>query len=97
MSASGTLRRVGLARTDVSEGIFASFLRSDLRLLVNANAVPTSPTLVTLMMEAIFFSLRSDLIRATRRHIPADGILLSHRRENLKSYILPISFSFYCK
>jgi hypothetical protein len=26
--------------------------------------------------------------RSTRRHIPEDGILHSHRRENLKSYIL---------
>jgi hypothetical protein len=28
------------------------------------------------------------LIRATRRNIPEDGILHSHRRENLKSYTL---------
>jgi hypothetical protein len=27
------------------------------------------------------------LARATRRNIPEDGILHSHRRENLKSYI----------
>jgi hypothetical protein len=26
--------------------------------------------------------------RSTRRHIPEDGILHSHRRENLKSYNL---------
>jgi hypothetical protein len=26
-------------------------------------------------------------LEATRRHIPEDGILHSHRRENLKSYI----------
>jgi hypothetical protein len=29
----------------------------------------------------------SVLRRVTRRHIPEDGILYSHRRENLKSYI----------
>jgi hypothetical protein len=28
------------------------------------------------------------LTRATRRNSPEDGILHSHRRENLKSYIL---------
>jgi hypothetical protein len=28
--------------------------------------------------------------RCTRRHIPEDGILHSHRRENLKSYTTPI-------
>jgi hypothetical protein len=27
-------------------------------------------------------------IKPTRRHIPQDGILHSHRRENLKSYIM---------
>jgi hypothetical protein len=38
------------------------------------------------MMEAIRSSETSALIRATRRHTPEDGILHSHRRENLKSY-----------
>jgi hypothetical protein len=46
------------------------------------------------MMEAIRFSITSILTRATRRDIPADGILHSHRRENLKSYIAAVSFSF---
>jgi hypothetical protein len=32
-------------------------------------------------------SCRSLLIRATRRNIPGDVILLSYRRENLRSYI----------
>jgi hypothetical protein len=30
---------------------------------------------------------RVALTRVTRRHIPEDGILHGHRRENLKSYI----------
>jgi hypothetical protein len=40
----------------------------------------------TLKMEAIRSSETSVYTRSTRRHIPEDGILHSHRRENLKSY-----------
>jgi hypothetical protein len=39
------------------------------------------------MMEAICSSETSNLTRATQRNIPEDGILHSHRRGNLKSYI----------
>jgi hypothetical protein len=39
----------------------------------------------TLKMEAICSSETSVHTRSTRRHIPEDGILHSHRRENLKS------------
>jgi hypothetical protein len=66
------LRRVALVRTDVSD----------------KNRWTSSQIFVTLMKEALSSFETSVLTRTTRRNIPEDTILHSHRRENLKSYIV---------
>jgi hypothetical protein len=60
MASSGMLRGVALVRTDVSEE------RNVSRLLVTTNVVPSSPILVTLMMEALSLASRR------KDHTPAN-------------------------
>jgi hypothetical protein len=48
---------------------------------------PSSPILVTLMIEMLRSSETSDFKRATWRNIPEDGIFHTHRSEYLKSHV----------
>jgi hypothetical protein len=66
MASSGMLRRVALAKTDVSEELSAFFIRV-CQLLVTASVVPGSPILVNLMKEALSSSEMSVPTRATQR------------------------------
>jgi hypothetical protein len=82
---------VALVRTDVSEERSASSIRVTRIGELGTLAVTTSS------------SEPSVLTRATRRNIPEDGILHSHRHENLKSYIdsngqyLIVGYCKHCK
>jgi hypothetical protein len=94
MPSSGMLCRVVVVRNDISEQFGASIIRVTrigelgTTLAITSNRQLTLflvHRLVTLMMEALSSSETSLLTRATRRNIPEDAILHSHRRENLKS------------
>jgi hypothetical protein len=66
-------RCVGIVRTDILEEQRRSWIALFLTDFYTVEATHSSET--------------SILTRPTWRHIPEDGILQSHRRENLKSYI----------
>jgi DNA-binding TFAR19-related protein (PDSD5 family) len=76
MACSGTLRRVALVRSDVSEELSASFIR-----VTRIGELGTTLALTINRLRNVV------LTRATRCNIPEDAILHIHRRENLKSYI----------
>jgi hypothetical protein len=90
------LRRVALVRNDASvessaSNITVTRIGEQGKLL----AFLSSPILVTLTMEALRSSVTSVLTSATLRNIPEDGILHSHRRGIIKSYIALTGWSLY--
>jgi hypothetical protein len=72
------LCHVALVRADVSEERSASFI----------GVTRISELGTTLMKEALSSSKTSVFARARQRNIPEYTILHSHRRENLKSYLI---------
>jgi hypothetical protein len=85
MVSSGLLRRVALVRTDVSEEPGASFIRVTRigELGTTQDATSNRRTLLLRSVRRNVSHVRYEL----GLNIPEDGILHSHRRESLKSYI----------
>jgi hypothetical protein len=88
VATCGSFKNRRFRGTEPFHHLYYVFLRSVHRLLVTANVVPSSPILVTLMMEALPSSKTLVLTKATRPNIPEDGILDSHCSENLKTYTI---------
>jgi hypothetical protein len=86
MASTGMLLRVAPVRTDVSEELSISIIRVRRIGELGTTLAVKLTDFVTLMKEALSSSETSVLTRATRRNIPEDTILHSHRHENLKSY-----------
>jgi ABC-type taurine transport system substrate-binding protein len=87
MVSSGTLRRVALVRSNVSEELSASFVRvtriGELgTTLAVTSIVPISPILVTLMKDALSSSETLVLTRTKWRNIPEDIILQKYQESS---------------
>jgi hypothetical protein len=72
-------------------GTYRLHYRNALLLLVMAHVVPSSPILVTLIMEVLISSNTSVIIRATLRNIPEDGIL---QRKNILNLFVRATIYF---
>jgi hypothetical protein len=81
MPSSGMLRLVAIVRTNVSEERIASIIRVTRIVELGTMSALTSNQ-NTLRRNTVY-----KCTRATRLNTAEDGILHSHRLENLKSYI----------
>jgi hypothetical protein len=82
-------RRFGGAHRVLHQGAKISELGTALAVNVSSSLI-----LSTLMIKTLCTPESSVLTRTTRRHIPEDGILHSHRFENLKPYMSLTNINF---